>query len=508
MVIISITPEIALEKSRNYAGGLGVLISDKFYAAGDMGLNYLVFSLLYRSGYVRVKCTERGLEFDAEDHDEEFYTKLVGEKELVITLRKEQVYVRPWIYTYKTARAVLFEATCPEWARRLTDRVYLESSEEEKFLKYALLAKATAKYLAERIGLSRITLVDLEESYTSLILYLLDIRDKARVVIHTPGPWGHPVFSGEILAREFPVRYTGLVNMTEKTLELLKEAITVSSKQLSIISSIFPQFKEKFRHITNGIYLDRWMHPQLLSAWRKGEFKKDIILTAKREAKKALLNLVKTYKPDIPVDEETMIITWARRLTRYKRPYFPAKFIEENPSEFNYIVVLAGKPHPRDPDGIEYSKLFKSLSDRVNRVVYISDYSTDIAKVLVQGSDLWLFTPFSGWEACGTSYMKALVNGTPVLSSRDGGVLEVVEDNITGWLFGRDLREFIDIYNDPRAKLIDEEEYTDFKSKLIRIIDMYFNRHDEYLNVALNAWIKTPSKVDIKSALKKYYFER
>jgi len=504
---VSITPEIALEGSRNYAGGLGVLAGDKFYAAGDMGLDYLVFSLFYRHGYVSVKYRDHGVEFDAEDHDVSFYDKLVSEKELVVSLRNSQVYVRPWIYKYKTAKAVLFEATCPEWARKLTDRVYLEDSEEEKFLKYTLLAKATAKYLTERVGLNKVSILDLEESYTSLVLYLLNIQDRARIVIHTPGPWGHPVFQGEFIASEFKVQLQGDVNMTEKTLEMLREAIVVSEKQLSIVSKIFPRFKDKFKYITNGIHLERWMHPQLLSAWRRQEFSKDILLSTKKEVKRALLSLLRTYKPHIQAREDIMIVTWARRLTRYKRPYFIARFLEENFHTLNCIVVLAGKPHPRDPEGAEYLKLFKSLSDKINYVVYIPDYSTDIARILVQGSDLWLFTPFSGWEACGTSYMKALVNGTPVLSSRDGGVLEIVEDGVTGWLYGQDLREFIDIYNDPKAKLIDEEEYNEFKAKLLKIIDMYYNNYDEYLNVALNAWIKTPVKVDIRSVLKKYYLK-
>ena len=56
-----------------------------------------------------------------------------------------------------------------------------------------------------------------------------------------------------------------------------------------------------------------------------------------------------------------------------------------------------------------------------------------------------MFTPFSGWEACGTSYMKALVNGIPVLSSRDGGVIEIVEDGVNGRLFGEDIHDFTNI---------------------------------------------------------------
>jgi len=99
--------------------------------------------------------------------------------------------------------------------------------------------------------------------------------------------------------------------------------------------------------------------------------------------------------------------------------------------------------------------------------VYLHDYDVSKARILFQGSDLLLFTPFSGWKACGTSYVRALVNGVPVISSRDGGAIELIEDGANGWLFGRDIREFISIYGDPQAKTIDESDYAEFSSKLV-----------------------------------------
>ncbi|MFP3216064.1 MAG: glycosyl transferase family 1, partial [Vulcanisaeta sp.] len=51
-VIVSITPDLALDNGYTYAGGLGVLEGDKFYGAARLGLNYYVITLLYRNGYV------------------------------------------------------------------------------------------------------------------------------------------------------------------------------------------------------------------------------------------------------------------------------------------------------------------------------------------------------------------------------------------------------------------------------------------------------------------------
>jgi starch phosphorylase len=507
VVIVSITPEIALEKSINYAGGLGVLEGDKFYAAGDMGLDYVVLSLYYKRGYTRVRFTQDSFVLEPEEQYEEFLSRLRPGPELTISLAGSTVYVRPWIYEYKTAKAVLFEVICPEWARRLTDRVYIEEDEYEKNLKYVLLAKASAEYIRRFIGLENLSIVDLEESYTSLVLYLLNLKSKARLIIHTPGPWGHPYFPGDMIEREFGVRVQNhQVNMTLEAIKNLDSVIVVSRKQADIIPKIFPESSGKVKAITNGIHLERWMDERLYVAWKRGELTKELLLGVRMSNKKVLESFLKTIKPEVKI-EDRIVLTWARRLTRYKRPYFVTRFIEENP-DIDAVVIMSGRPHPRDSDGLRYLREIRELSLKIKNFIYVPDYNLDTAKLLVKSSDLWLFTPFSGWEACGTSYMKALVNGVPTLSSRDGGVLEVVIDGVNGWLFGSDLRTFINIYDDPQAREIDEREYKEFSNKLREVVDIYYNDPDRYWRVALNACKMTPELVDIKNALRRYYFEK
>lgn len=503
MVIVSITPELAIEGGKTYAGGLGILEGDKLLGAGDMGLDYVALTLFYRQGYVSVNFQGTIPLLNSERQPKDFLSKLRPDEEFTITLKGSEIIIRPWIYTYKTAKAVFFEAVCPMWARKLTDRVYMEDSIEETFYKYALLAKASAYYLKHRIGLENVSVIDLEESYTSLILNLLDIGEFSRIVIHTPGPWGHPGFPGELIAREFGVFLGDYVNLTEFALSRLKKAIVVSQKQVSIIPKIFPKYSDKIEGITNGVHLERWMHPRLYEGWKKGSLSKELLVNTRAEARRELESLVRQYKPEAEFGNRP-VLTWARRLARYKRPYFITRFILEHP-DVNAVFIIAGKPHPRDNDGYEYLKQIRDLSLKLSNVIYIPDYGIETAKKLVQGSDLWLFTPFSGWEACGTSYMKALANGVPVLSSRDGGVVEVVEDGFNGWLFGEDLREFINIYTDPRARDIDEKEYREFEKKLLEIIDMYNKDRDKYYDVAFNALVSTPSKIDITVMLKKYY---
>ena len=50
----------------------------------------------------------------------------------------------------------------------------------------------------------------------------------------------------------------------------------------------------------------------------------------------------------------------------------------------------------------------------------MEDYGEQLAQYLVHGVDVWLNTPMPPFEACGTSGMKAALNGVPHLSVSDG----------------------------------------------------------------------------------------
>jgi starch phosphorylase len=94
----------------------------------------------------------------------------------------------------------------------------------------------------------------------------------------------------------------------------------------------------------------------------------------------------------------------------------------------------------------------------------------DIAKLLVSGCDVWLNTPVVGYEACGTSGMKASLNGVLACSTKDGWVDEA-DLTHAGWLLGNDFiggglcdkieQEIAPMYFDRNAEGVPEvwEEY-------------------------------------------------
>ncbi|HDH07232.1 MAG TPA: glycosyltransferase, partial [Thermoproteales archaeon] len=436
-------------------------------------------------------------------HPRSFWEKVVPLDEFKIRLRGEDVIVKPWEYKVGTARAIFFEAVCPMWARNLTERIYIEQDEEEKFLKYVLLAKASAYFIEKVIGIKEIDYVDLQEAYTALLPLILPLDRKYRLVIHTPGPWGHPTFPREYIEREFGWSLTTpYVVLTEIGLTLVRKAFVVSRKQLDVIGQTFPHYVNKITCVTNGVDVVRWMDPELRKMFEKGVLDDKSFVERHKTLKRRLLRYIRTVK-DLDVDENIFVVVWARRLVRYKRPEFIIKIIEEKDVEALYI--LAGKAHPKDREGLDYMVKFKQLSDNFKNVVYLPRYDVQVAKIILQGSDLLTFTPFSGWEACGTSYMKAGLNGVPTLSSRDGGILEVVKDGFNGWLFGKDIREFINIYTDPRVNQINSEEYREFREKLVKISEMYYDSYEHYVEVSLNAIKTFYEYYDISRALREYY---
>ena len=55
-----------------------------------------------------------------------------------------------------------------------------------------------------------------------------------------------------------------------------------------------------------------------------------------------------------------------------------------------------------------------------DRIVFVEDYDIDAGRLLTAGVDVWLNTPLRPMEACGTSGMKALLNGALNCSVLDG----------------------------------------------------------------------------------------
>ncbi|HEV8455230.1 MAG TPA: alpha-glucan family phosphorylase [Gemmatimonadales bacterium] len=98
-------------------------------------------------------------------------------------------------------------------------------------------------------------------------------------------------------------------------------------------------------------------------------------------------------------------------------------------------IIFAGKAHPADNPGKEVlQQIYRWTHNPFfeGRVAFLEDYDMHLAHALAEGVDLWVNLPRVPLEACGTSGMKAALNGVPQLGTIDGW-WEEGYDGSNGW---------------------------------------------------------------------------
>ncbi|MCM3523282.1 alpha-glucan family phosphorylase, partial [Curtobacterium sp. P97] len=131
---------------------------------------------------------------------------------------------------------------------------------------------------------------------------------------------------------------------------------------------------------------------------------------------------------DSVFDPDVLTIGFARRVPSYKR----LTLMLRDPERLKRILldpqrpvqlVVAGKSHPADEMGkrmIQDLVRFTDDPEVRHRIVFLPNYDIAMARVLFPGCDVWLNNPLRPLEACGTSGMKAAINGGLNLSVLDG----------------------------------------------------------------------------------------
>jgi starch phosphorylase len=143
---------------------------------------------------------------------------------------------------------------------------------------------------------------------------------------------------------------------------------------------------------------------------------------------------------DQVLDPGALTVCFARRFATYKR----ANLLLGQPDRLKQLLgsvgrpvqfVFAGKAHPADEQGKEMIRqvvAFAHDHDVRHRFVFLEDYDIAVARTLYHGADVWLNTPRRPQEACGTSGMKAALNGALNCSILDGWWDELF-DGENGW---------------------------------------------------------------------------
>jgi glycogen phosphorylase len=141
-----------------------------------------------------------------------------------------------------------------------------------------------------------------------------------------------------------------------------------------------------------------------------------------------------------PSDPNVLTIGFARRFATYKRAALLFKDMERlkqiiSDPERPVLFIFCGKAHPADEPGqdlIRSIARYARMPEFEGRILLLEGYDLHVARRLVSGCDVWLNNPVYPLEACGTSGMKAGMNGTINLSVLDGWWAEGYERDI-GW---------------------------------------------------------------------------
>ncbi len=170
----------------------------------------------------------------------------------------------------------------------------------------------------------------------------------------------------------------------------------------------------------------------------------------RRYASKAMMREVESV-----LDHDVLTIAFARRFATYKRANLLFRDLDRlesliNSTEHPVQFIFAGKAHPKDDEGKRLIQYIVQTSRRKSfrhRIIFLEDYDIHIARLMVQGADIWLNTPKRPLEACGTSGIKAAINGVLNLSIPDGWWHEAYTPE-AGWRIGRGEEYSDEVYQD------------------------------------------------------------
>lgn len=176
------------------------------------------------------------------------------------------------------------------------------------------------------------------------------------------------------------------------------------------------------------------------------------------------------------LDPDVFTVGFARRFATYKRATLLFRDVARlkrilNNSNMPVQIVIAGKAHPKDQPGKALIREIYNLSrdpEFSKRLIFVEDYGIQVAREMVQGVDLWLNNPRRGEEACGTSGMKASMNGVLNFSVLDGWFDEAYEISAS-WAIG-DRALYSDDQDDLHASAI----YSTLENEIVPLF--YENR--------------------------------
>ncbi len=447
-----------------YAGGLGVLAADMVLEAAAENRPFVALGLVYHLAFTGSDPDQRPMSARLTANGFEVAKRADGSVIFAtVHVAERAVAMQAWVKSWGETRLVLLDTNLSQNApadRAICDRLYAADPSLQLAQEICLGFGGVA--MLEELKIQP-DVYHLNEGHTALAGLALVLRTLkssqhgsfAQAVAeskpHLVGTkhtilagagilldWGSVTHQLEPMLKshgatidqlkEIAGLPTGDYSDTRLMIELTRLASGVS--KIHVAEELVAHPESKLITITNGVFRGRW----LAENWGDNPMALDdaTIWAKHAENRKVLFDLIRE-QTGCELDPEMLTVVWARRMAAYKRPEVLVSDLgklaklahhADRPVQF----VVAGRANPADMVGTELMKRVMSAaknSKLAGRFAYLPYYNPASARRLVQGADVWLNTPIRGYEACGTSGMKASMNGAVQLSVSDGWIDEV-----------------------------------------------------------------------------------
>lgn len=461
-----------------YSGGLGVLAGDVIREASATGLPFVGIGLFYKEGYFRQVITDAGMQDELPAYHNLAKLPIThvndangNELHIKLFIGNRIILVRVWQYLEGSIPVYLLDTDLEEnqeLDRRLTLTLY--PTDNEWRIQQEIVLGIGGVKLLHKLGIDP-SVYHLNEGHSAFAIFEIAHQYMKRTANtfadslahacaqtvftnHTLIPSGNDVFSVEVVRRllggyadhlGLPIdrilamgvmpNQTGYFSMTHLALSASKQVSAVSQSHADFAKITWPD--STLTPITNGVHVPYWQTPtwqkiseQLLRGF---EVTPAEMWYAHMQGKAELLQEVLRIT-GLQLRTDILTLVWARRIAAYKQPLLLFSDIERLKNILMHAshpvqLILAGKAHPADSAAKGMiSELLTIVKEHhlESRVVFVPNYNLALAHVLVAGSDIWLNTPIKGQEACGTSGMKAGLNGALQCAISDGWTDEIM----------------------------------------------------------------------------------
>ncbi|AJQ95334.1 alpha-glucan family phosphorylase [Gynuella sunshinyii] len=511
---------------KTYSGGLGVLAGDYVKGVKDNNYPLIAIGIKWKYGYVTQTVDKNGLLMDSFPVADYSMLEDTGVK-FPITIENKQVMIKAWKVKPEVGvkELILLDTDLPENEEPLiTDRLY-GGDHVQRVRQEMVLGIGGIKYLRAinadiqtyHFNEGHAILAGIELLREQMEDHGLDFNQaheavKKQIVFttHTPVKAGN---------EEHDLSYlTGLgANQHLSEAEMVEIGgspfnMTVAALRLSRLSNAVAQLhgetanimwkdvgsRSEIIAITNGIHHGTWVDDAIYQNRQNPK----LLWKRHCQLKNELIEFIKE-RNDVTLDANKLLIGFARRAAPYKRSnliYSSGEKLRQLLQNGTYQIVFAGKAHPADDYGKAIIRDLIALSKEFpDSVVFMENYDMQVGAMLTRGCDIWLNNPRRPMEACGTSGMKAAMNGVPNVSILDGWWPEACNHGVNGWAIGDD--------KVPTSK--DEQDVRDakFLSTVLseEVIPTYYEDRDRWISIMQASINDCYEAFSVDTMLSNYY---